>query len=498
MPPASPATTFACLMKSRRVDLPWSTCPKTATIGGRSAVELSGFEVILVHINRAPRPRLGSGGHGRAIFRSILAADAFCKRRPRHTLDSMFGFKKRIYLDYASATPVHPKAEGAFSVASRMFANPGAIHAEGVAAKHALTEARESLARHLGCKARELIFVSGLTEANNIALIGLARGLELRKRSLADTHWIVSSIEHSSVLECFAEIERMGGTVSHVEPDAKGIVRAEEVAALLRPATVLVSVGWGNNEIGTIQPLAAIARTLRAYEKTTSLTCVHKSDLSGIIFHSDAGQAPLHRSPPAHSPGVDMLALGSGKLYGPRCIGCLYLGNRASLSPTVFGGGQESGLRSGTEDVALATGFAAAFDEISSERDAETKRLRLLRDNFVREIITRISGIVVNGDLKHTLPHMLNISVPGERTGEYLVLALDHAGLSLSTKSACREGEANSHVVAALERANHASPSEALAKEGRATNTLRFSLGRGTTERELKHALSVIEKIRSD
>src|SRR3989338_8829828 len=446
----------------------------------------------------------------------------------------MFGFKKRIYLDYASATPVHPNALRAFTDASRIFPNPGAIHAEGVAAKRALTEARESLARHLGCKARELIFTSGLTEANNIALSGLARGLaqtlesgvakrvlsengnlhlgrasddvsvsgrgfaknttplfsaglELRKRSLTDTHWIVSSIEHSSVLECFAEIERMGGTVSHVEPDAKGIVRAEEVAVLLRPSTVIVSVGWGNNEIGTIQPLAAIARTLRAYEKTTSLTCVHKSDLSGIIFHSDAGQAPLYRSPQVHSLGVDMLALGSGKLYGPRGIGCLYVNNRASLSATMFGGGQERGLRSGTEDVALAAGFAAAFDEITAGREVESKRLRLLRDNFAREIIARIPGVVINGDLKHALPHMLNISVLGERTGEYLVLALDHAGLALSTKSACREGEASSHVVAALG-----------AEPWRASNTLRFSLGRGTTEREIKRTLSILEKIRSE
>ncbi|MDO8576467.1 MAG: aminotransferase class V-fold PLP-dependent enzyme, partial [bacterium] len=361
--------------------------------------------------------------------------------------------------------------------------------------------ARESLARHLGCKARELIFVSGLTEANNIALIGFARGLELRKRSLTGTHWIVSSIEHSSVLECFAEIERMGGTVSHVEPDAKGIVRAGSVAALLRPATVLVSVGWGNNEIGTVQPLAAIARAIRHYDKTTSLTCGHKSDLSGIIFHSDAGQAPLYRSPQVHSLGVDMLALGSGKLYGPRGIGCLYVNNRTSLSATIFGGGQERGLRSGTEDVALAAGFAAAFDEITTEREAEAKRLRILRDNFAASLRqgfggqARDLGIVINGDLKHCLPHMLNISVPGERSGEYLVHALDHAGLALSTKSACREGEALSHVVLALGEGKSASSSVALAKEERAANTLRFSLGRGTTETELKRALEILTAI---
>ncbi len=386
----------------------------------------------------------------------------------------LFG-KQRIYLDYASATPVHPNAERAFKDASGLFANPGAIHAEGVAAKHALTEARESIAAHLGCKARELIFTSGLTEANNIALVGLARGIELRKRSFEHTHWIVSSIEHSSVLECFAEIERMGGTISHVEPDTKGIIRAASVAALLRPSTVLVSVGWGNNEIGMVQPLSSIRHMLRAYDKE------HRTN---ILLHSDAGQAPLYRSPQVHSLGVDILSLGSGKLYGPRGIGCLYLSNRASLAPTIFGGGQERGLRSGTEDVALAAGFAAAFDEITTLREAESKRLRLLRDNFAREIIARIPGVVINGDLKHALPHMLNISVPGERTGEYLALALDYAGLALSTKSACREGEASSHVVAALG-----------GESWRAANTLRFSLGRGTTESELKRALEILERV---
>ncbi len=398
----------------------------------------------------------------------------------------MLGRTKRIYLDYASATPMHPKAARACSDASPLFANPGGIHAESVAAKHALDGARESIAAHLGCKARELIFVSGLTEANNIALIGLARGLELRKRSLRETHWIVSSIEHSSVLECFSEIERMGGKVSYVEPDAKGIIRAESVLALLSPETVLVSVGWGNNEIGTVQPLSAIRHAVRGYEKA------HKTT---ILLHSDAGQAPLYRSPQVHSLGVDMFSLGSGKLYGPRGIGCLYVSNRASLHTTVFGGGQERGLRPGTEDVALAVGFAAALDEITVERDAESKRLRLLRDTFARDISTQIAGVVINGDLKHALPHMLNISVPGERTGEYIVLALDHAGVALSTKSACREGEASSHVVLALGDGKNAASSVALAKEERARNTLRFSLGRDTTEKELKRTLSILEKI---
>ena len=398
--------------------------------------------------------------------------------------------KKRIYLDYASATPVHPKAARAFNEASHEYANPGAIHSDGVAAKRILTDARERIAFHMGCKARELIFTSGLTEANNIALVGFARMLELQNRSLQSTHWIVSSIEHSSVLECFAEIERMGGTVSYAEPDANGIIRPEHVAQLLRPTTVAVSIGWANNEIGTVQPLSSIGLILRTYEKTHH---------TRILFHSDAGQAPLYRSPQVHSLRVDLLSLGSGKLYGPRGVGCLYLSNRASLRPVIFGGGQERGLRSGTEDVALAAGFAAALDVVTTERESEAKRMRKMRDNLAHEILARISGAVVNGDLKHALPHMLNISVPREsagwRTGEYIVLALDHAGISLSTKSACREGEANSHVVEALERARSAVPSEALAKEGRAGNTLRFSLGRSTTESDLKRALAILEKV---
>ena len=382
---------------------------------------------------------------------------------------------RRIYLDYASATPVDPKALRAYNEASRVFANPGGLHTDSVTAKRVLNDAREQVALHLACKAREIIFTSGLTEANNIGLVGLARSLELRQRSLKDTHWIVSSIEHASVFQCFAEIERLGGTVSHVEPDAKGVIHPEHVLGLLRPTTVAVSVGWGNNEIGTIQPLSSIARILRAHEKKHSTT---------VIFHSDAGQAPLYGSPQVHSLGVDMLCLGSGKLYGPRGFGALYISNKVSLAPVAFGGGQERGLRSGTEDPALAAGFAKAFDVVTAERDVETRRLQKLRDNFAREIVTHIPNVLVNGDLKHALPHMLNISIPGAKTGEYLALALDHAGISLSTKSACNEGEANSHVVVALR-----------GPDWRARNTLRFSLGRATTEADLKRALEALEGI---
>ena len=386
----------------------------------------------------------------------------------------MFG-KKRIYLDYASATPVFPQALDAIYKASEIFANPGGIHADSVEAKASLQKSRERIANQLACKAREVIFTSGLTEGNAIAILGTARALELSKRNLSGTHWLVSSIEHSSVLECFAEIERLGGTVTHLEPNAQGIITAEYVAKHLRPETVFVSVGWGNNEIGTVQPLAHISRAIRTHQKK------HKSI---IFFHSDAGQSPLYTAPQVHTLGVDLLTLGSGKLYGPRGIGCLYVSTKAQISPVSFGGGQERGLRSGTEDVPLAAGFAEALDLIAAERGEEAKRLRKLRDELAREIVAHIPGVIMNGSPKHSLPHMLNVSIPGPKSGEYLALRLDHFGISLSTKSACREGEAASHVIQALG-----------GEAWRAKNTLRFSLGSATTAKDIKRVVEVLEEI---
>lgn len=383
----------------------------------------------------------------------------------------------RIYLDHASATPLLPEAAAAMREAETLVGNPGAIHAEGVAAKKRLEAARADIARHFGVKARELICTSGLTESNNIAILGYARRLEKLRRSLNGTHWIVSSIEHDSVLECFSEVERLGGEVSHIAPDEKGVVRPERIAEALRKDTVFVSIGWANNEIGTVQPLSKIAQVLRAHEEEHRTT---------VAFHSDAGQAPLYLPSSVHSLDVDLLSLGAEKLYGPHGAGALYLSNRVELGATLFGGPQERGLRAGTENVALAAGFAAALDVVVRERADESKRLVTLRDELAQSLAARIPGLLVNGDLTKALPHMLNISIPDIQS-EYVTLALDRAGIAVSTKSACREGEeSRSHVVAAL-----ASAAEAVAKEARvewrAQNTLRFSLGRGTTERDIDY-----------
>lgn len=382
----------------------------------------------------------------------------------------MWRGNRRIYLDYASSTLPLPKAISAIHEAEKLIGNPGAIHAEAVAAKAMLEKARDGVARQLSCKSREVIFTSGLTESINLAILGFARRLQI-KDELENTHWIVSSIEHSAVLECFAEIERLGGLVTHVDPNERGIFSVETVVQAIRPETVFVSIGWANNEIGVVQPIRNISRAV-------------KDKNPKVIFHSDAGQAPLYLSPQVHSLGVDLLSLGSNKLYGPHGVGALYVGKNVELAPIVLGGGQERALRAGTESVALAAGFAAAFDCVTAEREAEAKRLRKMRDELAHKLSMYIPGMYINGDLEHALPHMLNISIPGERSGEYLVLQLDHAGVSLSTKSACRESEASSHVVAALG-----------GEEWRARNTLRFSLGRDTSEGDLKRTAKTLTQL---
>lgn len=390
---------------------------------------------------------------------------------------------KRIYLDYASAPPVLSEAVTAMREVEQLIGNAGAIHAEGVAAKKSLENSRAHIASRLGCKSRELIFTSGLTEANNIAILGFARHLGILRsdlkgaqgRTLENTHWIVSAIEHNSVLACFAEIERLGGTVSHVEPDERGIISAEAVGRALRSETVFVSIGWANNEIGTVQPLGKVARTLDSFSEEHN---------TRIVFHVDAGQAPLYLPTLINSLGLDLLSLGANKLYGPHGIGALYVSNDVELGPVAFGGKQERGLRAGTESVALASGFAAAYETVAREREGESKRLRNLRDDLARQLTLCIPGMHINGDLEHALPHMLNISIPGINS-EYVTLALDHAGIAVSTKSACREGEeSHSHVVAALG-----------GEEWRAGNTVRFSLGRDTRESDVGRTVEALTKI---
>jgi cysteine desulfurase len=370
--------------------------------------------------------------------------------------------------------PVRPEAHQVMNAAEAFWANPGAIHKEAVAAKESLEKARAAIALELAVKPREIVFTSGLTESDNLAILGTARAREIRGEDLRETHWVTSSIEHDAVLECFAEIERRGGRVSHIDPDERGLISPEAVLRVVRKETVLVSIGWANSEIGVVQPLREISQAIRR-------AAPH------ILIHSDSGQAPLYLSPQAHSLGVDLLSLGSNKIGGPHGIGALCVSNRAAISGVVRGGRQERGLRAGTENVALAAGFAAALQSASRERHEAGTVVRGLRDALLSSIIQHIPGLVVNGSPKYTLPHMLNVSIPGI-SSEYVTLALDAAGIAISTKSACREGESpESHVVKALG-----------GEEWRARHTLRFSLAAGVSVTDIERVAQALSRIVDD
>ena len=376
---------------------------------------------------------------------------------------------KRIYLDYAATTPLDPRVKLAMEpYFAKAFGNPSSIHAEGVAAKKAVDEARTKVARALEARAEEIIFTSGGTEANNLAIFGVLEGKK-------NAHIVTTNIEHSSILEPLRELKRQGrAEVSYVPVEPNGIVRAEKIISAIRPNTVLVSVMYANNEIGTIQPIAKIGKLLR------------KANQRSVIFHVDACQAPLYLHCLVNALGVDLLTLDGHKMYGPKGVGALYVRHGTALAPTIFGGGQEKGLRSTTENVPGIVGFAEALHLAVSERAKESLRLATLRDYLCSEVLEniRIKNVVVNGSIEtwKRLPNNLNISLHGIDT-EMLTLQLNVHGIACSTKSSCLKDEKVSYVVRALGGG-----------ASRAQSTLRFTLGRATTKKDIEYTVRVLTR----
>ncbi len=397
---------------------------------------------------------------------------------------------KRIYMDYASTTPLDPKVlKAMLPYFGEKFGNPSSIHTEGVEAKKALEAARKSVGLILNARANEMIFTGGGTESNNLAIFGAVRALEKSGVPISKMHFVTTVIEHSSVLECFRELEARGARVTYVPVESNGIVDPRKIAAALRPETVLVSVGYANNEIGTIQPVPKIARGIRNFRdgKTqstkTKFQTNSKSQFSNFqtpIFHSDASQAPLYLDCSVERLGVDLLTLDGHKMYGPKGIGVLYVRRSVRLAPMLFGGGQERGLRSTTENVPLIVGFAKALEMAAASRVKESVRLTKLRDFCHSNILQNVgmTKMIINGDMKERLPNNINISIPNLDT-EFALLQLDAAGIACSTKSSCLGSEGGSYVVRALGGG-----------ESRAVSTLRFSFGRGTTKKDVDFLLA--------
>lgn len=383
--------------------------------------------------------------------------------------------KKRNYFDYASTTPLDKRVFKAMKpYLTSKFANSSSLYKEGVETSKALTESRRVVASVLQVKPDEIIFTGGGTESNNLAILGTYLN-QVKKTHSHQVHFVTTTIEHSSVLEVFRYIESLGGLVTYVKPEANGVVDVKKIEWAITSETVLVSVMYANNEIGTIQPIREIGKIVKAKKEAGQ----------DIVFHVDACQGALYLSLLAHDLLADMITLDSSKFYGPKGVGVLYKKRAVSLSPIIYGGGQEGGLRSGTENIPGIVGFAEALRIASLERKDESKRLLKMRDLFADKLLRSVSGLSINGDWAIRLPNNINICLPG-LDAEYAVLRLDVLGFAVSSVTTCKtlSEDSSSYVVGELYENDSCSRS-----------SLRITLGRYTTKREINALIKVLLNI---
>ncbi len=377
-----------------------------------------------------------------------------------------------IYLDYNATTPVDPRVfDAMLPYFSASFGNASSIHSAGQRARAAVDAARQSVAALLGAKPSEIVFTSGGTEADNLALLGLIAALPAHTKP----HVITTAIEHHAVLNACQELERRGIDVTYVAAGSQGIVDPDDIRRALKPATALISIMHANNEIGTIQPIEELGRIAAEAD---------------AYFHCDAVQSAGKLPIDVHRLGLDLCSLSAHKIYGPKGVGALYVRSGTPLEPLLFGGHHERDRRPGTENVAGIVGLGKAAELARTHLDEDASRLAMLRDTLENVLLDSIPQSRVNGDRARRVCNTTNLTFPGAG-GEALLIALDLEGVACSTGAACSSGAVEpSHVLTAIGLS-----------DDDARSTLRFSLGRATTPAEIDAAIRivprVVERIRS-
>ncbi len=388
----------------------------------------------------------------------------------------LFGRKKehnRVHLDYASTTPVRPDIFDAMRpYFSDIWANAGAIYKEGVVARTVIEDSRTELARTLRVRALDITFTSGGTESNNLALIGFVEALYDTGRSYADMEIVTTRIEHPSILRTLAYLEKRGVRVVYAPIDADGLITVRMLETLFTSKTILVTFAYANSEVGTVQDVKKISRAVRLYNEAHD---------TKILVHLDASQAPLWLSCALDQLGVDMMTLDAGKCYGPKGIGVLAHRHGIRLNPLVHGGGQEGGLRSGTENTALVVGCVKAIVRAQENYESRSLAVAKLRDEGITLLTTEIPGAIVNGSTTARIANNINISIPGLDT-EYATIWLDSKGIAVSTKSACGAKESTGSEVVR----------EMTGDNDRAISTMRFTLGEESKFSDIKTAVAVL------
>jgi len=388
--------------------------------------------------------------------------------------------RKEAYLDYAAATPLDPRVIAAMKpYLDGCFGNPSSLHTAGRTAKTAIDDARDVISGILNCRSSEIVFTSGGTEADNLAVLGVAR-----KNKNRFNHIITTTIEHHAILNSVEQlVKNEGFSADYVKVNREGIVDPADIIAKLTDKTILVSVMYANNEIGTIQPIASIGKAIAQWKKENG----RRPD-EAPYFHTDACQAAGALNLDVKALGVDLLTLNGSKICGPKGAGVLYVATGLKLEPIIFGGGQEWRLRSGTENTPAIVGLAKALEISVAEKEKENVRLAALRDKVIAGM-TKIPKSFLNGHATQRLPNNANVTIL-DIEGEAMILYLDELGFCVSTGSACTSANLEpSHVIRAL-----GLPYEA------AHGSLRITLGRFTTEEEIDAFLAalppIVEKLR--
>ena len=372
---------------------------------------------------------------------------------------------KRHYFDYNATTPVAPEVLRAMlPYLEQSYGNASSIHTFGQQARSGVERARRQVAALLNAKPAEIVFTSGGTEADNLAILGAVYG-----SGKPSKHVITSTIEHPAVFNTCRRLESRGVAVTWLSGGSNGVVSVEDVRKALRPETVLITIMHANNELGTVQPVTGIARLARD---------------SGIPFHTDGVQSAGKIATDVQQLGVDLFALSGHKIYGPQGVGALYVRKGTVLEPVLFGGSHERGRRPGTENVPGIVGLGEAAALAHRDLDSEGRRLSALRDRLQESVLARVESAVVNGDGVERTPNTTNIRFD-HIEGEAMVIALDLKGVAVSSGAACSSGAVKpSHVLTAIGLST-----------GQAKSSIRFSLGRKTMDEDVDALLEAVPSV---
>ncbi|MBI5032535.1 MAG: cysteine desulfurase [Chloroflexi bacterium] len=381
---------------------------------------------------------------------------------------------KSIYLDHSATTPVDPRVVDAMlPYFTEKFGNASSLHRWGQTALTALDESRQAVAEILNANPKEIVFTSGGSESDNLALRGVAMALRAKG---AQAHIITTPIEHHAILNTTVQLEKeFGFEVTRVPVDRQGRVNPDDVARAITPKTALISVMYANNEVGTIEPLVEIAKIVKDAKSVKG----HE-----IYLHTDAVQAGGYLPLDVNKLGVDLMSLGAHKFHGPKGVGVLYVRNGTPMLPMQTGGSHERNRRAGTENIPYIVGFATALKIAQSERESTNARLISMREKLVEGILERVAGAQLTGDPKNRLPGHASLVIPGA-VGDEMVLGLDLAGIAASTGSACTAGSLEpSHVLAAMGYTADV-----------ARGALRLTLGRENTDEEIDYAVNAVADV---